>query len=83
MECPAICCLQMRLTPSSHAGRVCYPRGFIRQQGNDADPGMPRTDDRRAPHRDLASDSRGQIAIIDADSRAQDFVRVLPGYLTG
>ena len=29
------------------------------------DPGMPRTDDRRAPHRDLASDSRGQIAIID------------------
>jgi len=65
MECPAICCVQMRLTPSSHAGRVCYPRGFIRQQGNDADPGMPRTDDRRAPHRDLASDSRGQIAIID------------------
>jgi len=49
MERPAICCAQMRLTRSSRACRACCcPRGFARRQDTAADPGIPRTDDRRA-----------------------------------
>jgi hypothetical protein len=55
-----------------------------------ADPGIPRTDDRGAVHRDLdrgacisvarlASYSRGNIEIIDVDGPAEDLVRVRAG----
>ena len=60
--------------------------GFVRRQSTAADPGIPRTDDRRAAHAfqraRLGSDNRGQIDITDIDGSAEDVVRT-PGYLTG
>src|SRR5438034_1543309 len=50
---------------------VVLRAGFVRRQSTAADPGIPRTDDRRAAHTfqraRLAIDNHGQIEIIDVD----------------
>src|SRR5215216_5784483 len=91
MQRPAICCEQMRCSVEPRSSHLLLPaRALGLRQSTAADPGIPRTDDRGAAHRDLdrgacvrrarlASYSRGNIEIIAVDGPAEDLVRVRRG----